>query len=287
MRTNIPTSVIFVLFLAMGFALTSNAAPVTAGSIAGTFTVGAGIGGGGSRLDQNITSAGTFAGGRTGTGLLGGDTALGQVVVSTTPIPSISATAKLKIPPGSEGAPSVQASVVMKYFFEVLGPVGTVPLFVKAAGGVAISPLVAGNNSDASLTFQFVAPDFSTKILQTVGLLSDELSPNIQVNGVPVAGNSGGFTLTEVVPITTNATYGIVLNFSFDALITGHIPGAEDISAFLDPIIHIDASAVNPEQYTLVLSEGFGSGEVPQVPLPAAVGLVRRRQTCVSATHST
>jgi hypothetical protein len=137
-----------------------------------------------------------------------------------------------------EGA-SALAHMSLVYQFAILGPTGSVPLNVIAAGSAQ------GASVDA--LFRVDGPN-------TIGTVLLQYLP----------WGAGSWSLNQAYQFRTNIPYTVTL----DVLATSHSSINQSDSAFamVDPLFSIDETVLNPEDYRLVFSAGVFNiaGAVPE-----------------------
>jgi hypothetical protein len=156
---------------------------------------------------------------------------------------------------------ALMADASLKYFFEVIGPPGNVPMILPVNltttfTGTGQVPAVSFGSAEA----QVYGPE-NTVLLSASSCL-------------PASECAGPAAISSVlnISVAANATSSIMLRAANTLAVTGSgpLPATFSFSATADPLIHIDPTFVNAGEYTVVYSANL----VPQVPEPSALFLL-------------
>lgn len=204
---------------------------------------------------------------------------------------------------------SVINNATLTYSFVITGPTTTVPVLIKAAGGIDQSALPIGlgaaDFSDVA-TFQLFQqlPTGQVQILRDDVNFYNRTYTVLHNNAIVQTGQvaqgagwSGGFTENVVQALLTNTVYSVSLRVDGGFSINrSGLTGSD--SVFVDPQFFIDVSASDPSLYSIQFSSGI-SNFTSGVPEPstwvmmilgfAGVGFSiyrRRNQTLDSPIHT-
>jgi hypothetical protein len=187
--------------------------------------------------------------------------------VSALPTPSVSGSLSVQPSPYSYSQSAVSATqqVNLFYYIEFTGPAGTVPIQVNASlGGTA-----TGGRANSEAMFYLVDQNqngFSDEVVVSPSGGYTVLR-NVQTN--LQAGTSTASVADNLVwTAQTNTVYGIGLSESTNT--PGLATVAESASAFADPTFQIASSVADPQDYSVLISDGIGNSAAPE---PASYAL--------------
>lgn len=189
------------------------------------------------------------------------DARFGSVAVSAlgTPFPSIVASADI----GTGQIPNIfgRADAALTYFFEVVGPAGSIPVLIDVAGAVT-GTATAG--ASFVLTSRWDLFDPAQRSLAGDNISTGQLSGTFTQN----------FGRTVNLSLDTNQVYSITLFADAQAAATAL--GSRSIAnALIDPVLSFGAG-VDLSLYSFDISDGIGNGNTApeSVPEPATLTLM-------------
>jgi hypothetical protein len=195
-------------------------------------------------ISNPVTGPGTVttpASGGTFDNAPGNWSASSTVSATLTPSPSLSAAASVF---GTNFYPEAKSGLTLKYYIEVLGPAGLVPLTVQASGWANSGGLNAAAAASLGLSgLPLVSPVFVA---------------------TSQAGQGSGlkyFTVNNTYDAAANSVIGVRLSVSADAETYSQLGVKNSASAYVDPVFSV------PDGYTLLFSEGVGN-EAFSAPSP-------------------
>lgn len=222
---------------------------------------------------------------------VGGATASGSLVITSSPTPSILSSVTLNGGTHVAGTAQGGASGGANYSFQILGAPGTATVRVDAIGSLGFSalPTVGSSSGQAFEQFQVreanngpVLIDEFLLLTEFNGVAVDESVVPAIVATIPTL----GFTIGADFTLFTNTVYDVVMRASASGSTTGG--QTESVFANLDPTFRVDGP------FTVEVSPGFGGVTVNApgaggVPEPAAwammligfgaIGALARRRT--------
>jgi PEP-CTERM motif len=189
------------------------------------------------------------------------DARYGSVAVSALGMPFPSIVASADIGTGQVGVIFGRADAALTYFFEVVGPTGSVPVLIDVAGAVTGT---ATTGASFVLTSRWDLFDLANRSLAGDNISTPQLSGTF----------TQSFGRTVSLSLATNQFYSITLFADAEAAATDL--GSRSIAnALIDPVLSFGAG-VDPSLYSFELSDGIGNGAaVPSsVPEPATLTLI-------------
>ena len=182
----------------------------------------------------------------------------------------------------------------LTYYFEILGPAGSVSVNANAVASFSTTALPDGAYGNAIINFHLTQLDsggnrmpsqiisdstwFQRDFLNPYGPQNVAFSPDI--TGSVATGYSGGFIENGAYSLFTNNVYVVDLQDMFDVAIAngGDIMpsapgGTATFSGSIDPTFLIAPGVTNANAYSIIFSDGISNGSVSTTPLPAALPL--------------
>ncbi len=158
----------------------------------------------------------------------------------------------------------------MYYYIEILGPTLTVPITVNATvsalGAYSSAVLQIGSNQGIALSL--AANTNGTNGQPYSADTLGQLGPTVEVSYVPGTPVTNNLTWTA----NSNTVYQVSLSAGAD---TAGQPGTS-ASAYVDPTFSIASSVSDPQDYSILLSDGIGDSPASNTaaPEPTTVALV-------------